>query len=94
MEDLFQMFDDLHFHLFVAGQPIPQLAIPESLLQVHAVPSDTANGAELARLHIPRTSFYLVRPDGYVGLCGLRLEAGVLDGYFVERLGVSAALSR
>jgi len=88
VEDLFQKFDDLRFHLFVAGQPIPQLAIPESLLQVHAIPSDTANDAELARLHIPQASFYLVRPDGYVGLAGTKLEAGAVERYLSTRLGL------
>ena len=88
VEDLFQKFDDLRFHLFVAGQPIPQLAIPESLLQVHAIPSDTANDAELARLHIPQASFYLVRPDGYVGLAGTKLEAGTAERYLSTRLGL------
>jgi 2-polyprenyl-6-methoxyphenol hydroxylase-like FAD-dependent oxidoreductase len=93
VEDLFQKFDDLHFHLFVAGQPTPGLSAPENLLQVHAIPPDPVNDTELARLHIPQTSFYLVRPDGYVGLCGLRLEAGALDRYFAGRVGVGTAQS-
>jgi len=87
-EDLFRAFDDLHFHLFITGQPAPQARIPGGFAQVHVIPGDTANGAELARARIPQTSFYLVRPDGYIGLCGTRLEAGVLERYFAERLGV------
>ncbi len=88
MEDLFRAFDDLRFHLFVCGQPVPAVAIPGGLLRVHGIPADAANGAELARARIPGTSFYLLRPDGYVGLCGAGLEAGVLERYFAERLGV------
>jgi len=86
VEDLFQKFDDLHFHLLVAGQPVPQLAIPDSLLQVNAIPSDAANDAELARARIPQTSFYLVRPDGYVGLAGNKLDAGTVERYLFTRL--------
>jgi 2-polyprenyl-6-methoxyphenol hydroxylase-like FAD-dependent oxidoreductase len=88
VEDLFRRFDDLHFHLFITGQPVPQPAIPDGLLQVHGIPPDPANYAELARARIAQTSFYVVRPDGYVGLCGSRLEAGVLERYFAERVGI------
>jgi 2-polyprenyl-6-methoxyphenol hydroxylase-like FAD-dependent oxidoreductase len=88
VEDLFRKFDDLHFHLLVAGQSLPKLAIPETLLQVHALPSDPANDAELARLHIPRTSFYLVRPDGYIGLAGTKLDADAVESYLSSRFGL------
>ncbi len=91
VEDLFRTLDDLRFHLIVAGQPVPAVTIPGGLLQVHGIPADSANDAELARVRIPRTSFYLVRPDGYIGLRGARLETGVLERYFAERLGVVAA---
>jgi hypothetical protein len=30
----------------------------------------------------------LLRPDGYVGLCGTSLQAGALARYFSERLGI------
>ena len=88
VEDLFQKFDDLHFHLLVAGQPVPQLAIPESLLQVHAIPSDAANDAELARARIAQTSYYLVRPDGYIALAGTNLEPGAVERYLSTRLAL------
>ena len=31
VEDLFRKFDDLRFHLFVAGQPVPAVTIPEKI---------------------------------------------------------------
>jgi hypothetical protein len=40
----------------------------------------------LARAQIPRPSFYLLRPDGHVGLCGARLDAAELQRYLSERL--------
>ena len=88
IEDLFQKCDDLRFHLFVIGQPAPAVAFANGLLRVHAIAPDPANSAELARVRIPQPSFYLVRPDGHVGLCGVRLEAGVLERYLSERLGL------
>jgi 2-polyprenyl-6-methoxyphenol hydroxylase-like FAD-dependent oxidoreductase len=91
VEDLFQKLDDAHFNLMVIGQP----AIPEGtlcfgdLLRVHAIPSDPANDAELSRAQIPRPSFYLVRPDGYVGLCGTRLDAVGVRAYFSQNVYLS-----
>ena len=56
----------------------------------HAIPPDPINDVELTRTRIPQPSFYLVRPDGHVGLCGGRLEAAALRCYVAEclRLGV------
>ncbi len=85
LEDLFRKLDDLHFQLVVAGQPAPAAG---DLVKVHAIPSNAANDAELARARIPATSYYLLRPDGHIGLCGVRFDAGVLAQYFAARLGV------
>jgi 2-polyprenyl-6-methoxyphenol hydroxylase-like FAD-dependent oxidoreductase len=87
-EDLFQRLDDTQFNLIVVGQPAP----PEDalgfgdMLRVHAVPADPANDRELARVEIPQPSFYLLRPDGHVGLCGCRLDAADLRRYASETL--------
>jgi hypothetical protein len=92
VEDSFQSFDDMHFNLVVIGQPPP----PEGssglgdLLRVHTIPADPENEAELARAQIPRPSFYLVRPDGHVGLCGVRLDATAVRRYVTERLRIAA----
>ena len=50
------------------------------------IPADPVNDAELARAQIPRPSFYLLRPDGHVGLCGARLDAAAVKRYVSERL--------
>ncbi len=90
-EDIFEKLDDTHFHLILFGQP----PLPEGspgfgeLLQIHSVPSDPANDKELARTKIPQPSFYLVRPDGYVGLCGTRLKGGGLRDYATRNLHLS-----
>jgi 2-polyprenyl-6-methoxyphenol hydroxylase-like FAD-dependent oxidoreductase len=88
LEDLFQAFDDLHFHLIVIGQPVPaevSLNLGD-LLRVHLISSNPVNDAELARVQIPRPSFYLLRPDGHVGLCGPRLDPAAVKRYVSERL--------
>jgi 2-polyprenyl-6-methoxyphenol hydroxylase-like FAD-dependent oxidoreductase len=84
VEDSFRRLDDLRFHLLLFGQEAP--APVHELVQVHRIPSDPANDAELARAGIPTPSFYLIRPDGHVGLCGLRLESGVVIAAYLRRL--------
>jgi 2-polyprenyl-6-methoxyphenol hydroxylase-like FAD-dependent oxidoreductase len=71
-EDLFQRLDDTRFNLLVIGQPAPSLDSfgLGDLLQVHAVPSDPENDAALATVAIAGPSYYLLRPDGHVGLSG------------------------
>ncbi len=88
VEDLYSKLDDTRFTLVVFGQAAPPGGIRElgDELRVHEVPSDPANERELSRARIPRPSFYLLRPDGHVGLAGLRLEAAAASRYVSERL--------
>ena len=87
-EDSFQKLSDLQFHLLAFGQEAPALPGIES----HTIPSGPENDAELARARIPKTSFYLVRPDGHVGLAGKKLEEGAVERYLSERLGFESNL--
>jgi 2-polyprenyl-6-methoxyphenol hydroxylase-like FAD-dependent oxidoreductase len=90
-EDLFARLDDTRFNLLLLGQPAPS-AIPSGsrdLLLVHAVPADPANDGALARAGIPTPSFYLLRPDGHIGLAGARLDAELLPRYLSERIGMT-----
>jgi len=88
VEDLFQKLDDTRFNLIVFGQSLPATEEPGlgDLLRTHAIPADPINEAERMRARIPRPSFYLLRPDGHVGLCGLRVDAGAIARYVVERV--------
>lgn len=90
VEDLFATLDDLHFHLFAFGQP-RSVDVPDfgGLLAMHVVPDDAANDAALARAKIPQPSFYLVRPDGYIGLCGATLDSESVESYFHETLHIA-----
>ncbi len=85
-EDLFARLDDTRFNLIVIGQPSP--ADQGDLMLVHAVPDDPVNDGALERARIPKPSFYLLRPDGHVGLAGARLEPGALNRFLAERVGL------
>ncbi len=84
-EDLFEKLDDTRLNLLVIGQPA---AAPDlgDLLRIHEVPLAGGNEAVLARAGIPRPSFYLLRPDGHIGLCGLRLDAAAIVRYAASYL--------
>lgn len=87
-EDLFSRLDDTRFNLIVVGQPPLSAEPPElaGLLCVHMIPADPANEQELRRACIPSPCFFLLRPDGHVGMAGQRLEATSLSRYLTERL--------
>ena len=98
-EDLFERLDDRCFNLLLFGQTSFAAGTPNELrglLQIHVVPSDPGNDAELARARVPSPSFYLLRPDGHIGLCGVRLEAGAVASYFAGllRAGADRELAR
>ena len=90
VEDLFARLDDTRFNLIVIGQPSPpnDLKSLDGLIVAHRVADDPANKKELSRNGIANPSFYLLRPDGHVGLAGTRLESGALTRYLVDRLGL------
>jgi FAD binding domain-containing protein len=75
-EDVFERLDDTKFNLIVVGQPAPDA---ESfglgdLLQVHSVAAVEENARALETASVATPSYYLLRPDGHVGLAGTRLE--------------------
>jgi 2-polyprenyl-6-methoxyphenol hydroxylase-like FAD-dependent oxidoreductase len=92
VQDLFQALDDTRFNLLVFGgaaaQTLPEL---DGLLRVHAIPITAGNEAEQARAHVPRSAFYLLRPDGHVALCGETLDAAALRRYLTTKLALSGA---
>ena len=91
-EDMFDKLDDTRFNLIAIGQSTASIDVPAlgDRLRVHAVPSDPVNDAELARAHLPRPSFYLLRPDGHVGLAGAQLDATTVNRYLSQRLALES----
>jgi len=86
LEDLYQKRDDTKFNLIVIGQLLEKPLDFGGLLNVYGIASGPLNAKELARWHLPQTSFYLLRPDGHVGLCGTRLDVAAIKRYFSANL--------
>jgi hypothetical protein len=84
--------DDTRFNLILIGQPSPDTLPPElnGLVILHEIPVQW-NEQELANAGIPNPSFYLLRPDCYIGLAGTRLDPNVLSRYLTERLKLQPA---
>jgi hypothetical protein len=92
-EDLFEHLDDTKFNLLMIGQsPIAPQTLDDfgGLVRIHTIAADPANAVELARTHVPQQSFYLLRPDGHVGLCGFRLEVADVKRYLAEQVRLKA----
>ncbi len=94
-QDLYTRLDDTRFNLIVVGQDAPSAGLGDfgDLVLTHAVPDDPINDEELRRTGIPKPSFYLLRPDGHVGLAGARLEGAAIARYMGERVGLRGARS-
>ena len=91
VEDLFTQLDDTRFNLLVFGQPaLPPdaLSVAGDLLSIHAMGVDPANDTEMGRTGIPARSYYVLRPDGHIGLCGVDLESRSLTDYLVQVVGL------
>jgi hypothetical protein len=86
-EDLYESLDDTRFNLLVIGQPAPvERAVgPEGLIRLHAIPDDPSNRDELGRAKIGSRVFYLLRPDGYIGLAGSELDIPAINRYLADR---------
>jgi 2-polyprenyl-6-methoxyphenol hydroxylase-like FAD-dependent oxidoreductase len=87
LEDLFERLDDTRWTLLVFGQPAPK---ETTALPVLTAAVDTRNDPALASAHIPHRSFFLLRPDGHIGMCGTTLDSDTLARYFTQCLGERA----
>jgi 2-polyprenyl-6-methoxyphenol hydroxylase-like FAD-dependent oxidoreductase len=92
VQDLFQRLEDTRFNLLVFGQKFApeSLLRSDDLVRCHVIPSDAANDAALRRARIPLPSFYLLRPDGYVGLCGGRFDPLAIERYLGARIHLAS----
>ena len=94
-EDLFARLDDTRFTLLLFGQPAS--ASPDgglgARLETIVVADSPDNEAVRNAAGIPRTAFYLLRPDGYVGLCGTTFERAALARYLADRVRAAARSS-
>lgn len=88
--DTFRAFDDRHFNLVAFGQTAPAELGFGDTIQRWSIPADPHNDEELARVGIPQPSFYLIRPDGHVGLCGKMADPAAIRRYLAETIGLEA----
>jgi 2-polyprenyl-6-methoxyphenol hydroxylase-like FAD-dependent oxidoreductase len=88
-EDLYQRLDDTLFNLLVIGQPAPA-GIPDAggLLRTHVVAAHPENDKALASANISGEGFYLLRPDGHIGLAGTRADPAAIASY-LEHAGIA-----
>ena len=86
VEDLYPALDDTRFNLILIGQPAASAEALKlrRLLRTLAIPADPSNEQELVRAHLGGPSFYLLRPDGHVGLAGARFEAAAVARYLAD----------
>ena len=84
--DLFQALDDTKFNLLAIGQAAAADVAGEfsGLVRTVVVPDDAGNARTLARAGIAGPAFYLLRPDGHVGLAGTTLQSDALRRYFAD----------
>ena len=88
-EDLFERLDDTRFHLLVIGQDAPSPVALERFdrLRTHVVAARADNARALADVGITGPAFYVLRPDGHVGLAGTHVQADVICAYLDRLLG-------
>jgi 2-polyprenyl-6-methoxyphenol hydroxylase-like FAD-dependent oxidoreductase len=92
IEDLYEQLDDTRFNLVLVGQPGPDSGLDDlrDIVRAHALAADGPNERELARAGVPAPSFYLLRPDGHVGLAGGQFDAAAVREY-LARIGFAVA---
>jgi len=66
----------------------------DGLVVTHMIPDDPVDDRQLVLARVPKPTFYLLRPDGHVGLAGLRPDDDVLTRYLEERLALRPERSR
>jgi len=86
-KDFYRELDDIRFNLLVIGQVSPSVNLGD-LVKIHVVPQDPSNAAALTRIGVGGPSFYLLRPDGHVGICGAGFDAGGIARYLADRAHV------
>ena len=72
--------------LKLAQQQLGWLPTPVIAEVADLVGVSHASAQELARTKVPQPSFYLLRPDGHVGLCGAQLDVDAVKRYLAERV--------
>ena len=90
VQDLFQALDDTRFNLLVFGQATRRRCPTwTACCGSTRFRSPPATKRSRRASHVPRSAFYLLRPDGHIGLCGRTLDAAALRRYFATNLALA-----
>jgi hypothetical protein len=86
VEDLFERLDDLRWNLVIVGQSEAANEAHKlgAMVRTLIIPANSVNEKELARAQLTEPCFYLLRPDGHVGLAGKRFEAATIIRYLTD----------
>ena len=84
--DVFSKLDDRRFNLLVFGSRERNVKLENlsHLVTPWFIPDDAENKAKLERSGIPEASFFLVRPDGHIGLCGATAASAEVRDYLSD----------
>ncbi len=91
--DLFEQLDDTRFNLLLFGGNVATTNVPKTItdiVAVHAIPATSLNTKALTAAGIDTPSFYLLRPDGHIGLVGGVFQPAALTHYFSQRVHLIA----
>jgi len=81
IDDIYAKLDDTCFNLVVAGQDVPSdNAALAGRVRVHSLKTD----------RLPSPSFYLLRPDGHVGLAGGKLDIDAVTRYLAATIAAAS----
>ena len=86
--DLFGELDDTRFNLLLFGeQPLlPDGWDEHDLVRAVRIPGSPANRDAMTRAGIPSFAFFLLRPDGHIGVAGREANIDVLQQYLNDSL--------
>jgi len=93
IEDMYRRLSDTEFNLIVFGQdlPSPWTLADLGILHTHVIPDNDHNARILSAVNIKGPAFYLLRPDGYIGLVGTRIQPALVVEYFT---GIGIAIRK
>ncbi len=91
LEDLYDKLDDTRFTLLVLGVALPPetISLLRKMADVIVIPSGGRNAEAFAAAGLQAGSYYLLRPDGHIGLCGEQPDLATIERYLASKIGLT-----